>query len=398
MAKAMREQFEKLLIQPLQHLKPSNVTVKTVIIVLDALDECEGDNDIRLINQLLPQFRSIAGLRLRVLLTSRPDSPIRLGFSKISMDDYQDTILHDIPMEVIKHDISLFFDYRLAKIREERPLPANWPSDRDTQRLIALSIPLFIFAATVCRIFEDLTWEPIESLSEILTHQTNLSQLDITYLPILDRLLNRQHEKQREKLVLEFHKVIGAIMILESPLSISSLSELLCVSKGLIHSRLSSLHSVIRVPGNESIPIRLFHLSFRDFLLDPETRKKNPLGVNKTETHEMLIRHCFSVFQSLKRNICSLPSEGTERVEVDRHTIDTYIPLELQYACRYWTHHLVQCAEPARMEHDTLSFLRKHFLHWVEAMGLLGFTSEILGMLTRLQGATWVSCHRCHVL
>ncbi|CAK40796.1 uncharacterized protein An11g07530 [Aspergillus niger] len=389
MAKAMREQFEKLLIQPLQHLKPSNVTVKTVIIVLDALDECEGDNDIRLINQLLPQFRSIAGLRLRVLLTSRPDSPIRLGFSKISMDDYQDTILHDIPMEVIKHDISLFFDYRLAKIREERPLPANWPSDRDTQRLIALSIPLFIFAATVCRIFEDLTWEPIESLSEILTHQTNLSQLDITYLPILDRLLNRQHEKQREKLVLEFHKVIGAIMILESPLSISSLSELLCVSKGLIHSRLSSLHSVIRVPGNESIPIRLFHLSFRDFLLDPETRKKNPLGVNKTETHEMLIRHCFSVFQSLKRNICSLPSEGTERVEVDRHTIDTYIPLELQYACRYWTHHLVQCAEPARMEHDTLSFLRKHFLHWVEAMGLLGFTSEILGMLTRLQGATW---------
>ncbi|KAI3011034.1 hypothetical protein CBS147346_1235 [Aspergillus niger] len=123
MAKAMREQFEKLLIQPLQNLKPSNVTVKTVIIVLDALDECEGDNDIRLIIQLLPQFRSIAGLRLRVLLTSRPDSPIRLGFSKISMDDYQDSILHDIPIEVIKRDISLFFDYRLAKIREERHYP-----------------------------------------------------------------------------------------------------------------------------------------------------------------------------------------------------------------------------------------------------------------------------------
>ncbi len=49
--------------------------------------------------------------------TSRPELPIRLGFTKIK-GKYQDLILHEIPAPIIEHDISAFFKHELAKVRE----------------------------------------------------------------------------------------------------------------------------------------------------------------------------------------------------------------------------------------------------------------------------------------
>ncbi|KAJ5278220.1 hypothetical protein N7524_004373 [Penicillium chrysogenum] len=255
--KAMQEQFEKLILKPLQNLEQSDVSVQTMIIVLNALDECEGDSDIRLILQLLPRLQNIAAIRLQA------DLSIRLRFSKIASDDYEDLVLHDVPLELIEHDISLFFDHRLTHIRTVRYLPIKWLGERD-RKLIALSVPLFIFPATICR-------------------------LEGTYLPILDRLLSKQNDNQKAKLISEFQQVIGTLVILESPLSINSLSKLLGLHKGLIYLRLSPLHSVLRVPDDELIPIRLFHQSFRDFLLDPETRKKTPLGISEIDRNAQYV-------------------------------------------------------------------------------------------------------------
>lgn len=61
-------------------------------------------------------------------------------------DHYKDFILHDIPLEAIEHDISLFFDHRLTEIRRDRCLSTEWPGERDLGTLVALSVPLFIFA------------------------------------------------------------------------------------------------------------------------------------------------------------------------------------------------------------------------------------------------------------
>ncbi|KAJ5982742.1 hypothetical protein N7451_012842 [Penicillium sp. IBT 35674x] len=373
--KGMREQFEKLLLQPLQSLELFKIPIQTRVIVIDALDECEGDDDIRLILQLLPQLQNLTAMRLRVLLTSRPDLPIRLGFLRIADNDRRDFFLHDIPLEVIKHDISL----------TERVLPTNWPGDESFQQLVALSVPLFIFAATICRVFEEPDWDPIESLAMILSRQNDQSKLDRTYLPVLDGLLSRQHEKYKEKFISEFRQVIGVIMIIESPLSVISLSKLLDLPKRLIHLRLDPLHSVLRVPIKETVPVRLFHLSFRDFLLHPETRTKTPFWVDREAMHHKLTIQCLLACQNLRKNICGLASDGTQRAEIGRQTIDDCLPPELQYSCRYWVHHLTQCTDLNSVIRDAFLFLQEHFLHWVEAMSLLGFVSEVVGMLNLLQ-------------
>ncbi|CAG8888404.1 unnamed protein product [Penicillium egyptiacum] len=385
--KGLKEQFDRILLQPLLDLHSSALPTMNVVIVIDALDECDVDNDMRLILHLLPQLRKAEGIRVRVLITSRPELPIRLGFEKLPLHDHKDFVLHEIPKEVVENDLSLFLNHRISKIREERDpsLPIDWPGVINIRKLVALSVPLFIFAATICRIFEDPDWDPIDSLPEILTHQNDESKLDGTYLPVLDRLLQRQSEKKKKGLVQEFHQVVGAIVILESPLSIIALSRLIGLPQRLVHTRLNSLHSVLSVPNDETSPIQLFHLSFRDFLLSPETREKTVFWVDEKEMHYRLSKCCFLICENLRRNICELPSDATQRENIDRQTINRFLPPELQYACRYWAHHLVLCIDMYTMVQDALLFLRRHFLHWVEAMSLLGLTSEMVGIINRLE-------------
>ncbi|KAJ6014949.1 WD40 repeat-like protein [Penicillium herquei] len=330
---------------------------QTMVIVIDALDECEGDADIRLILQLLPQLKHLNAIRLRVTLTSRPDLPVRLGFSKIASEDYTDLILHDIPEEVIEHDIALFFKHQLAEIRTERFLPTDWPGDR---RLSKIN-------------------NNIHSFIHLCSHYLS------TYLPVLDRLLHRQHGKQKNRLISEFQQVIGSIVVLQSPLSTLSLSKLLDLPADLIQLRLDALQSVVRVPVNETIPIRLFHLSFRDFLLDPETAQKTPFWINEAELHYIVAKQCLWMCHNLRRNICELSSVGTQRIEIELETIEKCIAPELQYACKYWVYHLVRCKDFESIVCRAFLFLRSHFLHWVEAMSLLGLASDVLVIIRDLQ-------------
>jgi hypothetical protein len=124
----------------------------TIVIVIDALDECDGENDVRLILELLFKLQEIQSIHLRVFLTSRPELPIRLGFKKEK--NHHDLILHELPKPVIEHDIRLFLTQKLLQIRDEREL-SNWPEEEMIERLLQMVVPLFIFAATACRFIKE---------------------------------------------------------------------------------------------------------------------------------------------------------------------------------------------------------------------------------------------------
>ena len=56
----------------------------SLVLVIDALDECQREDDVRtILLLLLAEARCLGGIRLRVLVTSRPETPIRLGFREI---------------------------------------------------------------------------------------------------------------------------------------------------------------------------------------------------------------------------------------------------------------------------------------------------------------------------
>jgi hypothetical protein len=114
---------------------------------------------VRLLDLLL-QLQNTQAVSLRVFVTSRPEWPILQEFSKITSREYKDLILHEVSAPVIYHDISLFLKHRLSAIQVDYALLDDWPGDANFKSLVKLSVPLFIFAATACRLIEDYRWDP----------------------------------------------------------------------------------------------------------------------------------------------------------------------------------------------------------------------------------------------
>jgi hypothetical protein len=197
-------------------------------------------------------------------------------------------VLHEIAEPIIERDITLFVQHELDRIRnnynvsvpKERQLLITWPSQTDIQMLAKMAVPLFIFAATACRFIEDRGREPPHSkLAIILKNGTKSqeSKLDATYLPILNQLIVGLSEREKKEQLQQFRIIVGSLIALASPLSALSLARLLNIHPDKINTSLDMLHSVLNVPSSPESPIRLFHLSFRDFLLDQENAKKRIL-------------------------------------------------------------------------------------------------------------------------
>jgi hypothetical protein len=212
----------------------------------------------------------VQSISLRFFLTSRPEHAALLGFRSLQEEDRQYLILHTIPEQIITRDISLFLEHRFSKLREKQPtLPEGWPGKDRLQTLVTIAIPLFIFAAIIA--------------------------------------------------------------LLARPLSVNSLTTLLDKRKSTIKARVESFRSVLSVPENDDIPVRILHLSFRDFLVGPASAFR----INKAEMHGNIASHCLRIMSNLRQNICNLPSYGTQRAQISNSVIKEHLLEELQYSCRY---------------------------------------------------------------
>lgn len=394
-SKAIRIQFEKLIVEPLTRCSNDNHNETPIAIVVDALDECESDADIYHIINLFSSTRDLRHPRPRIFVTSRPELPIRLGFKDVE-GTYQDLILHEIPPQVIENDIAIFLQHETELIKmswdisvpERRRLPADWPGSECVRLLTKRATPLFIFAATVCRFIADRRHgNPEEQLQRFLENLDNdtSSRMDITYKPVLSQLLGSNCSKRKKELIIhEFIRIVGTIINLFSPLSPSALSRLLNVDQRVIDTRLDLLHSVLSVPSSADQPIRMFHLSFRDYLINSDT-DENQFRVDEKKSAKDLVKDCFRVMGSLKPDICHLGIPGKPRSTLKPKFIDACIPPEVQYACIYWTSHQLVAGVHEGDAETILTFLEKHLLHWFETLTLLGRVYQITGLMRNLR-------------
>jgi hypothetical protein len=223
------------------------------------------------------------------------------------------------------------------------------------------------------------------------------SESDGTGLPRSNQIPRLQDKPDERLLLTESQEIVGAVVLLDSPLSVNSLSKLLALSTEQLLQRVSSLHSVLSIPSDPTEPVQLCHLSLRNYLLDPRIRHETPYWVDEKQMHRKLAARCLSICDSLTRNICGL-CDNTKRAQIDQWKIDHCFPPEVQYACRYWAHHLVQSYDHISDAPDILLFLKKHLLHWVEAMGILGFAFEVVRIIGLLQSVLHVSIYQMFIL
>ncbi|EGX44911.1 hypothetical protein AOL_s00173g12 [Orbilia oligospora ATCC 24927] len=425
--KALEKQFRTLVFHPLEKLieansssaapeENNNRALVPLVFVIDALDECEGDTKVRQILDFLSEMAKLKIVRvhIRIFLTSRPELPIRLGFDKMSADTHDRMILQDVPPATIEHDISVFLKWEFSKIRSafnitqreysaDFELPLDWPRAGDIERLTKMAIPLFIYASTVCRFVGDkLNWDPRQRLAIILKYGTTYteggedSQLNRTYLPVLKQLESGQSETQLERFAQEFRTIIGSIVVVVDPLPISTLADLLGITKEKVNGKLVHLHSVLSIPADSALPIRFLHLSFREFLVDPDkkrsgTDRNNWFWIDEREAHRMMVTKCLDVLSThLKENICGLEYPGMPRKKLRSARIDEHLPPHVRYSCRYWVHHLERSSTGKPIvDHDIVhTFLCKQFLYWLEALSIIGCMSEAIDFVETLCSLT----------
>ncbi|KAN0089845.1 WD40-repeat-containing domain protein [Hyaloscypha variabilis] len=381
---SLRDQWARLVLEPLSKLKTDGHEGQSFyVLVIDALDECSEENNLRIIPQLLAEARSLKNMRLRIFLTSRPEVPIRHGFLQILGTEHQDFILHSISPPIIDQDIRIFLKHDLRLIAQERSLGPDWPSDEAIGLLVQRASGLFIWAATACRFIRQGRRFAPKRLETIVSSSGSSStapekHLNQIYITVLKQSVSDEYtDEEKEDLCRMLREILGSIVLLFSPLSVQSLSILLSISDEDIFQSLGDLHSVLDIPKDDTQPLRIHHPSFRDFLLNQDRCTDPDFWVNEKESHETLMDHCIRLMSSsLKQDICAVRKPGTLITEVKASRIQLSIPPELQYACLHWTQHL-QRSDKRLYDNDQVhKFLQEHLLYWFEALAWMGKLSE----------------------
>jgi len=141
---------------------------------------------------------------------------------------------------------------------------------------------------------------------------------------------------------------------------------------------LSSFHSLLILQQDANHPIRPFHKSFPDFLVDP-TRCINPrFRVSPPDHHSELVIGCLELMnRRLKKNMFGF-QDGSANDEADglRKRAEGDIDHGLRYACELWHKHLIDAdAAPTHTANITSilhQFLEQKFVFWLEVLSILG--------------------------
>jgi hypothetical protein len=325
---SLDDQWHQLVLGPLSKLNEDSSRPPSYVLVIGALDECGNGKDVRFILRLLAEARSLKLVRLRIFLTSRPEVPIRYGFCQIPDGGHQDFVLHGISPSIVDRDIYAFLEYRLSIIRQECYLDAGWPGKQVIRQLVHNASGLFIWAATACRFIREGLFAD-ESLRTLLEGDASAAatpeeHLNGIYITILQNSIQPSFNQQDKGRFCSMLKdILGSVVALLSPLSVSSLSRLLTTPKQRVDRILKDLHAILDVPEDPIRPLRLHHPSFRDFLLDQSRCGDSNFWVDKKQAHQMLAESCIRLMStSLKQDICGLDAPGVLVAEVESRRVE----------------------------------------------------------------------------
>jgi len=391
-------QMEKFIVGPLKA-----ACIQTLIII-DALDECKDKEPASAILSVLSRYVDKIP-QVKFFITGRPEPRIRSGFRLKSLRPITEVLkLHEVERSLVDSDIKLFFRTELTNIVEARSdcdLTEDWPSLYQIDILCKKAAGLFIYASTVIKFvaFEHDT--PAERLALIVplpqstTHEGK-SGINLLYTQVLEQAFH-DVDLDEQTLYSRFRSVVGAVLLVFNPLPMEALSTLLRTLQ--ISTTLRSLHSLLLVPDSKADPIRAFHKSFPDFLMDHGRCKDVRFFVNPSVHHQAILLSCLNLMEEkLKRNICGLDHHAilTEVQGLPTHQ-KGHIGDALEYSCQFWAKHLAEvpsgCHDVEEIHRAVDKFFTTHLLFWIEVLTIMRSLSLSVGLINDVQ--QWYNLVSC---
>ena len=392
---SLYDQMKKLIVRPL-----AESAVSTVI-VIDALDECKDKEPASAILSVLAQFVAEVPT-VKFLITGRPESRIQEGFRLPSLVKSTDVfVLHEVEPRQVENDIRLFFTHTFSELKRYRRGLGDWPTEEQVDILCERAGGLFVHAVAAVRFIDHRITSPKKQLDRLLQSQESGTfegktefkdneTLDSLYTSILREAFGSDPEND-----LKVQSILGAVVLAANPLSPSAIATLLGFEPGEVYTILSLVQSLLILQEDVDQPVRPFHKSFTDFIVDPARCTNQRFRVFPPYQHVELLGGCLGTMnRELERNMCKLPGgvANSEVIDLKERT-EEHIGQALKYACKSWHKHLVGTipADIALVLHE---FMEKKLLFWLEVLSVLGAAREAVDALEATTRCEWPDVRR----
>ncbi|KAJ2923750.1 hypothetical protein H1R20_g13346, partial [Candolleomyces eurysporus] len=269
---SLATQLDLLILSPFQAVIDQGVLGETLgkgpfLIIIDGLDECEDKQGVEeLVDHMLDFFKEHPNIALRIFFASRVEQHIR---ERLETDG---VLLGDLDSHSPRKDIEKFLQASFQTVaKRDRVIRAyvqargSWPTKPDMDKLISHINGSFVLASTMFKyIVQPPTQEDPTTPMERLPLTLEMNGLDDLYAQTLARSEHLPH----------FRNIISTIALLNMPLPIVKIAELLGIEAFEAIRVLLNLQAIIHVPGSdEKGEVTLCHTSLRDFLTT-ESRSK----------------------------------------------------------------------------------------------------------------------------
>ena len=287
-SKGREVQMTKLIVEPIRKVARVARLLKTIgvrsyptLIVIDGLDELDGNDVqsdiIRIIGNAMKDVR----LPLRFLVASRPEPHICEAINKLRSQFLQDRVsIIDLREDaLVRRDIERYFRMKFQEARDMHPeLPADWPGTDAIVQLVDKASGQFIYATTIMSYImspyysSDDRLAIIRGLMEKPPGDTPFHNLDELYSHIVRRATRRETILQIMALLIVINNLSSSLNIGRSNsaaqlCSPRKLDQILGFKQGEVRRCLTDMHSLLDV-REDDCNIQIYHKSFPDFLLD----------------------------------------------------------------------------------------------------------------------------------
>jgi hypothetical protein len=382
---SLQDQMQNVLVTPL-----ISANISTVIVV-DALDECEGGGWPDHVFTRLLQLR-----RVKFFIASR---------RRVSTSGYPDTLtLHYVEPRTVDNDIRLFFRHELSGLAHRHGGIDGWPTDKQLDMLCQRAAGFFLYAVATVSFLSDKLQHPSVKLDLIMespestTYEgkallNGYTSLDSLYMSILQE--SCKDEAYDGDAV---RSILSAMVLAANPLLPSTIATLIGLDHRKVQRSLEFIRPLLALPPNSDHPVQPFHKSFPDFIMDP-ARCAGPQFYIPSDCHIELFLHCLeTIGRSLDTDMCSIPAYvlNSEVKNLSKRIDESGIRGALEYACRSWHKHLIATKRRASDAIIALRrFLEQKCLFWLEVLSVLDAVDDAVHALgTTLKWLTEVRANR----
>jgi len=363
---------------------PPHSNPDTVVVVIDALDECGNTQSRPDILKVLIDAAALAPW-LKIIITSRPEADITRSLGTASKYDLGAD-------QEATADLRAFAQRQLHLVALRWSLPTLWPAESLFNNVILRANGLFIYIKTLILALEEYG-DPDKCLKEILQGSASAGSES---LYSLYSSIVKSHSK-----ITGFWRMIVIITTAQyRPLRKEPIAELAGVKPNIVETLVNGLRSLLYRDEGANGAIRVRHLSISEFFASNPCDYQGELGAAHVQQGIACLR---TMVKLLSFNICKLEDSQLANTDIKDLPlrVEQNISDPLQYSSLYWSAHLR--STPNKVQHGVIlrslkEFLEgPHSLFWMEVLSVMGMVSvgapSLRGVISLVKVSPCINLH-----